>query len=470
MVVRGAPPWCGCVVAAAAVLLVVTGARANDGYLLLAPLRSTSTYLVDRDGRTVHEWPSDATVGMSAELLENGNLLRCECISGVGFEGGGGGGRIREYDWDGNVLWEYVCADAKRRQHHDLARLPNGNVLLIAWERRTKSEALAAGRDPALLVVGELWPDAVLEVRPTPPSGGQVVWEWRAWDHLVQEFDPSRPNYGRIREHPQRIDVNAGASNRGQRQPGSAAARRLRELGYFGVDEPWSPSDVAMCADWSHCNSIDYSAQLDLIVLSSREFSELWFIDHSTSAEQARGSSGGRWRRGGDLVFRWGNPSRWGGDGERVLFHQHDAHWIPAGLPGAGNLLLFNNGAAGLRPWSCAEEWALRFEGSPTSAVAGADFIGAWRSPEFNGFLSGAERLRNGGVLVCAGEAGAAFELAPDGAVLREQRFDPDLAPTRGTPEGLNRWKSLNAVFRAPYYPPDYPGLARLRHAANDKR
>ena len=60
--------------------------------------------------------------------------------------------------------------------------------------------------------------------------------------------------------------------------------------------------------DWLHTNGIDYNAEYDLIVLSVPRMNELWVIDHSTTTEEALGSTGGRWGKGGDLLWRWGNP------------------------------------------------------------------------------------------------------------------------------------------------------------------
>ena len=69
--------------------------------------------------------------------------------------------------------------------------LPNGDILFIAAEVISKAEALALGRAPAKLLDGYLAADKLVEVRPEGFSGGEVVWQWRAIDHIVQDVNTS---------------------------------------------------------------------------------------------------------------------------------------------------------------------------------------------------------------------------------------------------------------------------------------
>ena len=458
---------------------------ARPGYKLFTPLRSTSTYLVDAAGKVAHEWTSDSTPGQSVYLLANGNLLRCERVPSDVFEGGGKGGRIREYDRDSKIVWEYVCADDTKLQHHDIEPLPNGNVLLIAWERVGREKALAAGRDPRLLRAGELWPDMVLEVQPMRPSGGKIVWEWHAWDHLVQDRDPKLAHYAEIASRPRRIDINA--TNR-EPEPTKEELEELEKLKKLGYVDDSAPRDAgrdgpSRDADVHHCNSIDYSPELDLIVLGSRELSELWFIDHSTTTAQAKGSSGGRWGVGGDLVFRFGNP-RWSkAPGERALFFQHDAQWIPAGLPGAGHILLFNNGERGERERSTVDEFVISFTSEALVDFAKVEVkrVASYLSPDFCARISGAQRLANGNTLICAGETGRVVEVTPEQKVVweyvnphggdalaggsgRGERRGPP--PDGGPPGGRGPGggpMDARALFRAAHIDVDHPGLAKLK-------
>ncbi|MGC8644373.1 MAG: hypothetical protein ACP5XB_31305, partial [Isosphaeraceae bacterium] len=48
--------------------------------------------------------------------------------------------------------------------------------------------------------------------------------------------------------------------------------------------------------------------ELDQILLSVHSFSEIWIIDHGTTTAEAATHKGGRSGKGGDLLYRWGNP------------------------------------------------------------------------------------------------------------------------------------------------------------------
>jgi hypothetical protein len=486
--------------------LVLRAAGAFAGYTLVAPLRSTTTYLLDMDGAVVHEWPCRLRPGNSVYLLDDGSLLRCCRVGGnPTFRGGGQGGCVQRIAWDGSMLWNYVHSSAQQLQHHDIEPLPDGNVLLIVWEHVSRADALAAGRDARELTEAGLWPDAVLEVRPSGPESGEVVWEWHAWDHLIQDVDEARPNHGDVGAHPERIDVNGERRT----QPATAEeparerelAERLAALGYGGDDDDDDDDEAdaprrgrggpESRADWLHTNSIDYDPALDQIVLSSRRWSEVWVIDHSTTTAEARGSTGGRAGRGGDLLYRWGNPQRHGARGAQTLFGQHDAQWIPAGCPGAGRLLLFNNGQSrpGGRNYSSVDELALplddegRYAPHPYAAAAPSEpcwsYGDAGSARFYSGHISGAQRLPNGNTLVCCGEEGRVFEVTAGGALVWDWRnpLRPDAAPDEpraGGGAGRERPRARpgggpgggpggpRALFRATRVALDHPGVARL--------
>ena len=131
---------------------------------LIAPLRSAETYLLNLDKEVVHCWKSDHPPAGTAYLLENGDLLRgARDPEFSHFRGGGIGLTVERYSWDSELLGRFRYANEDHCFHHDMAPMPNGNLLLIVWERRSKEQAIAQGRDPKVLK-DDLWPDHVIEV------------------------------------------------------------------------------------------------------------------------------------------------------------------------------------------------------------------------------------------------------------------------------------------------------------------
>ena len=407
--------------------LLLNTERAFEGYTLFSPIGEGSAYLIDNAGRVVHSWDWDTRTGgnFTPYLLEDGSVIRMN-------QG------ITQHAWDGSLLWDLEFLFVG---HHDIEVLPNGNVLLVASEYMTAAEAIAEGRDPGVLNTGVLVSEKIVEVRRTGPTSGEIVWEWRVWDHLIQDFDPAKANYGVVGDRPELIDINFGETN------------------LNGDDD-----------DWLHANAIDYNADLDQIVVSVRQFSELWIIDHSTTTEEAATHTGGTSGMGGDILYRWGNPQsyRAGGASDQQLFAQHDAQWIAPGLPGEGNLLVFNNGFE--RPdgtYSSVEELTPPIDSSGNYTLSDGEEYGppeptwSYSNPGefFSIFISGVGRLPNGNTLITSGGRGTIFEVTPDGETVWKY-VNPMVTAgplTQGDPipTGFG-----NDVFRAYRYAPDYPGLA----------
>jgi hypothetical protein len=271
--------------------LIVNEPKACKGYTLLAPINSKTTYLIDMQGRVVRTWESDCNAGQSAYLLENGNLLRGGQVRNPPFFGGGAAGRVQEFTWDGKLVWDYTCSTDSKLSHHDVCRLPNGNVLLIVWEKKTTKEAVAAGRRPETVGDNYLLADSVIEVQPTGKTTGKVVWEWHAWDHLVQDFDEKKANHGEVGVHPELIDLNFGENTLAAMVAKPEELEKLRAIGYVGGA---GRKGQRPHADWLHINAVSYNAELDQIMLSLHEFSEVWIIDHSTKTAEASSHMGGR--------------------------------------------------------------------------------------------------------------------------------------------------------------------------------
>jgi hypothetical protein len=411
--------------------------RTFEGYTLVSPMFSADTYLIDNGGLLINSW-SGVTNSRMAYLLANGNLLQTSVVTAhsnfdLVF---GGTGRIEKYDWDGNLLWNFELSNAEFLLHHDVEALPNGNVLAFAWVYKTVDEAIAEGRDPAKLTDGALMPEMIIEIEPTPPSGGVIVWEWHLWDHLIQDFDVTKDNFGVVSDHPELMDINFDT--------------------------------VAGDQDWIHANGIDYNPALDQIVLSGRRVNEFWVIDHSTTTAEAASHAGGNSGMGGDLLYRWGNPQayRRGLPEDQRLFLQHDAQWIDPGRPGAGNFLVFSNGPRPAGNISSVDEVVspVELDGSypiqPLEPFGPDSAVWSYMSDPPEDFssavVSGAERLPNGNTLITHGVEGKLFEVL----------FDLDEVWNYVNPleaaGPLNQGDAVtgNRVFKVRRYAPDFPGFA----------
>jgi hypothetical protein len=407
----------------------VNAEQAYQGYTLIAPMRSKSTYLVDMTGRIVNTWESDTTPALVPYLLDNGHLLRPGAADS-GFLSPGFGGRVQEFDWNGKLLWDFAFQGENQHPHHDIKRLPNGNVLMIISDRKNAAEALAAGRNPEL-IREVLNADAIIEVKPTGPTTGEIVWEWHVWDHLVQDHDKTKNNYGDVSARPERVDINYAdfVFGLGGKSLNKKDLDQLRSLGYIGnsPEADDKPLPANLFSDWTHFNSVAYNAALDQILISVHSFSELWIIDHSTTTAEAGSSQGGRYGKGGDLLYRCGNPRayRSGTNVDQRFFRQHNAYWIEKGLPGEGHVLIFNNGLK--RPdgqYSSVDELVLpaspdgTYEREPDLPFTPPELVWTYTAPAktdfFDPFISGAQRLPNGNTLICSGTKSIVFEVTPD--------------------------------------------------------
>jgi len=387
-----------------------------DGQILFAPMDSWTTYLINDAGQVIHTWSSNYFPGESAYLLEDGSLLRTIKLS---FAYGGDGGGVQKINWTGSLLWDYHYYTDDYLSHHDICPLKNGNVLMIAWEFKTPDEAIAAGRDPNKISGNKVMPDHIIEVKPTGPTTGDIVWEWHVWDHLIQDYDPNKINYGAVEDHPELIDLNYGYTT----------------------------------ADWLHTNAIDYNEEFDQILLTTRNFNEIWIIDHSTTTEEAAGHTGGNSGKGGDLLYRWGNPQayRAGSSNDQKFFLQHDASWIKFGYPGAGNIIVFNNGVG--RPGGSittideiippVDDNGIYFL-EPGEAFGPSEQTWTFTCDFFALIVGGVTRLPNGNTLICDGPGGRFFEVTPTGETIWEYT---NQYPTPAT----------NNVFNIQYISADEP-------------
>lgn len=466
--------------------LILNSEEATPGYVLFQPSSSTETFLINKKGEVVHKWTGELNC-MQSYLQDNGNLIRLERdIDFPTFAAGGQAGRIREYDWDGNMLWDYEYATETELIHHDIEILPNGNVLAISYEVITPEDAAAAGRDTEHTAKAGIWPDKIIEIKPQRPEGGEVVWEWRMWDHIVQDRDSTKPNYGIVSEHPRKIDVNAGGGEAGQPMT-EEQITQMKKMGFLTsnatADNQYS--------DITHVNAVAYNADLDQIAISSPHLHEIYIIDHSIGTEEARGEAG-------DLLYRWGNPQNYGRGTEedQVLYGQHDIKWIPKGYPGAGNLMVFNNdipepGNKMPSVWAAIMQaqspdpqvkiedignYSAVHEFSPPMDNSGSyeikenapfgpektqwDYMAPDKYSFYSAFISGAQRLKNGNTLITSGAKGRFFEVTANKEIVWEY-WNP-YVHHYVLPDGSASQPTgpfIYGQFRATQFTPDFPAF-----------
>lgn len=158
---------------------------AHSGYTLFSSVEGHHATLLDPEGCIVHCWVHPEGI-QYARLLPDGNLLfhisspahtlPPEEVTPVGVIGGAAQALI-EVDWDGNTIWEF----RHEQQHHDFVRLENGNTVILFWEvlpdevRRQVRGGFQHPQDPDVMLG-----DLIREVTPE----GQVVREWRSWEHF----------------------------------------------------------------------------------------------------------------------------------------------------------------------------------------------------------------------------------------------------------------------------------------------
>ena len=412
----------------------------EEGYTLLYPHNQPNVYLLDFCGEVVHTWANADTLrpGNMAYLQENGDLVmtyRPQVFSSDPIWAGGGGATIERRTWENDVLWSYTLNDSTGRFHHDIEVKPNGNVFAIAWEHFSAQEALEAGRDSAIVPEDGIWSEMILELSPDGEGGATVVWEWHAWDHLIQDLDPSKDNFGVVSESTNKIDLNYG-----------------------------TPSSQP--SDWLHINAIDYNPFFEHLLVSVPTFDELWIIDYDNFTP-------------GELIWRWGNPEAYdlGTPEDKQLFYQHDCHWVydhvTLNNPDFGKIAVFNNrvpdsnGALHSAVHLLNPAYTDYDNTFATDLFDGtylpADFDWTYVAPDsiYTSGLSSFQRLENGNSLICFGRWGDTREITPDGDLAWRYKTPLINAGGFASPVSQGSVPSINQnlTFRAHRYPQDFPAF-----------
>ena len=365
-------------------------AQQFNGWTLASVMNSTTATLMDTNQVTVKTWSGlTGASGYSSFLMPGGILVRGAKGATVpaGAPGGPTHGKIQKHDYSGAMIWDYTMAGADYIAHHDICPMPNGNVLAIVYHKIPSAQVIAAGCNTISPANSDMWPDKIVEVQPGAGlNAGTIVWEWRIWDHIMQNVDAAKPNYyPNVIDHPELLNVNYKAAK-----------------------------------DWIHMNGVDYNPILDQIVVSSHNLNEWFVIDHSTTTAEAASHAGGNSGKGGDFLYRWGNPAAYGAAGTAILNVTHDAHWIPEGCPNAGRLVGFNNKGQTLPNISTVDQIIPPVNGYNYNYTAGQAFSPATYDSRhvtnlYSTNMGSSQQLPNGNQLVCVATTGKVYEIDANG-------------------------------------------------------
>ncbi|MGJ8661610.1 MAG: aryl-sulfate sulfotransferase [Bacteroidota bacterium] len=398
-------------------------ALASEGYVLFTPERNNDVYLINNCGERVNRWGFNEFPALTCYLLENGNLLRA------------GTNSLEIRDWGNNVIWSYAMDQNGYFQHHDIQPLPNGNILCVCTDVLDSIDCIAQGRKPELTESTVVF-EKIVELKPIGVDSVELVWEWKFVDHIIQDFDNTKDNYGIVENHPELLDVNFPAFKN---------------------------------SDWIHLNSIHYNTDLDQIIVSARHLNEIYIIDHSTTLIEAAGHTGGNSNKGGDFLWRWGNPQvyRQGTSSDQKLFFQHDARWVNSNYADSGKISVFNNDSGSNPPTSSVDLILPVFSNDNYTMSAGRflpnDVDFSWSGSIFGNTVyeskkSGWQSQPNGNILICLTSLGQISEITKAGEHLWSYRN-----PTGTGNLIYNQFDVLsqpnNSIFRGERYTPDFPGF-----------
>jgi Arylsulfotransferase (ASST) len=391
--------------------------RAWSGYTVLSPLATQAVLVIDMNGTVVKRWDGfNNSAGGPARVLPGGVVVSANGARPPNQESL----ELIQRDFKGDVMWRFSANEQIKtregstipsaRQHHDWQRpsFPAGYY--------SPESSPAVDGDATLILTHTnrsqpkvtdvlLEDDRLIEVS----WKGAIVWEWVASDHIDE------------------LGFSADARKAIKAAPGFNKAR-----GSF---------------DWLHVNSATYVGpnrwfdQGDMrfapnnVIISSREASLLAIVGRDGSIV---------WRLGPD--FTESKELR----AIRQIIGQHHAHFIPKGLPGAGNLLVFDNGGAS--GYGFTNPIAPNGTGAfvrPTSRVleinpVTLELVWSYTNPRFfSTNISGAQRLPNGNTLITAGAGGRMFEVTREGAIVWEYMY-PQFS-------GANASNAVYRAYRVPY-------------------
>lgn len=396
-----------------------------NGYTLFS--NNGTSYLIDNCGFVVNTWESDYKSTNGLFISEEGQLVRIGQIIGSAMIGGEGG-IIERYSWDGDLEWSYPIADDGFVVHHDMVMMPNGNILATVWQKVTAEQAIQEGRTHIV----DFYNEQIWEIQPLQNNQANIVWRWSALDHVIQDTDATKSNFGKIAEHPELINLN------------------------------YITEELDFSHDWLHINAIDYNEELDQIAVSSRNNSEVYILDHSTSIQEAASNSGGIYGNGGDILYRYGNPVAFdhGSQADRILYQAHAVSWIKEGEY-QGDFLIFNNKyidntRSQIQIWNNPAEGG-EYQFSEESLFGEEDILWSYDDVGFySSRMSSAQMMPNGNILTTEGTSGEISEITQN-----KEKVWKYINPVNrnGGPGIQSGTPQFNSLFKSVRYMDDYLGF-----------
>lgn len=401
LLVAGGAAACvlGVIAASAAPSVYPTGTtiydpdRTFNGFTVLSPLGEPEAVVIDMNGNVVKTWEGyQISAGGPIRVLPGGFVIGPVGANPPKQESLG----LVEQDFDGNVVWKFdhnqqiETRDGETvwsaRQHHDWQRsdFPAGYYSPDASPAALGADTLllthTTHMNPNVAPGREIEDDRLIELN----ADGEIVWDWIVGDH-IDAFGYSEAARAAI------------ASPQG---PGRGAYDwfHMNSATYVGPNRFFDAGDERFAPD----NVIVSSRQSSLVAIVARDGSIVWQIgpDFTERPELAR---------------------------IRQIIGQHHAHMIPKGLPGAGDIMIFDNG--GSSGYGSPSPIALGGQGiyaRATSRVVEIDpvsyeLVWSYTAPNFySSNISSAQRLPNGNTLITEGAGGRLFEVTSEGEIVWE--------------------------------------------------
>ncbi|MBW1914156.1 MAG: aryl-sulfate sulfotransferase [Deltaproteobacteria bacterium] len=406
-----------------------------NGFTVLSVLPHHDTYLIDMNGNEVHKW-KDST-GMPARVYPGGHLMASTRYWSKGRQDHK---TLQLKDFNNNIIWEFrkweeVPADPGEpesspgnmwiaRQHHDyqIAGNPVGYYAPGMEPTPGKGKVLILGHtvynQPEINKNLSIIDDVLYEVT----QEGKIVWTWKAGEHFKE--------YG--------FDADAIEAMQGIKQSRG------------GSIDWWHQNSASYLGPNKWYNQGDERFHPDNIILDSRNANVICIISKKTG--KVVWKCGPNYDKEPDKNLGW-------------IIGLHHAHMIPKGLPGEGNILIYDNGGfAGYgKPNPMApsgsnivkRDYSRVIEFDPITKTIVWEYSPkflryfSWDNfRQYSPYISAAQRLSNGNTMITEGGMGRVFEVTAKGELVWE--FVSPYVGVEGPPSSAPVHMSYRA-YRVPY-------------------